>query len=160
MAKNEKIKGEAKISSPIYSAYHRMKAFYGVDPDVTVDINEKKNYINVIVTNDVKSKAYLAVVPQTINDIEIRINGKKRTATYKVTTEGIRMALGNHPFVSDIDEITVEGITRLFVFFEPVLVQYFNDNFSHPEGLETKTPEQMACELLYLPGICKCTISC
>ena len=150
-------KKSTDISPPIYQVYHMLRAFLGADQDITVEVNEKSKYLNVIISDASKYKAYLTILKDKINDFEIRVNGKKRTAKYTPTTESITAALITHPMINDIQEIEVLGFRRLFIMFKQNVVQYYDDNFSHPYGLVTTIAEDLARKIFTIPGVCICT---
>jgi len=137
-----------------------LRAFLGADQYVTVDCDDRKKLINVIVTGCPFKADCLASILITEDDLRDTDNGKKynldgykiavngNTDHYKmkVTQKVISSALAGNEYFKGIEKHTIKAhgasVSRWFGMLKPIVVQAPVDNFGNPYGMDSFTAEE------------------
>lgn len=136
-----------ELSSPWVEHYKKLVTLFGMDDEVgSIEYDDKAKAVTIRVDNQGKAELLGRHLRSevTFGNVTLRVNvvpgnePDNRLADMRHIFEG-------NPVVSDIvvTENPVQGETT-HVMFEPIVVQYFNDDLSHPDGVRTTIYEELA----------------
>lgn len=140
-------------SAPEYSYYHKVRAFFLNDPDI--DVGEITEYSFTIMVHNRRKYDILTKVlnvPQQAKRLKITIDCDE--VQEGVSEKDLAYLLENNMYFSQYVHIggkdSKNGLTPLemhYVLMKPEVVQYYDDIFNNPAGVDTKTAEEIAKEL-------------
>ena len=138
------------LSAPEFSFYHKVRAFFEGDPDF--DVSDIEDYTFTITVHDIQKYNILKkalTVPKQARRLVMFIDCDVEE-TEEVSEKDLGTLLESNPYFDSVNtEEDTNGLLPLmrFVLMKPEIIQYYNDRFENPWGVETKTAEQVAREL-------------
>lgn len=143
---NDKI----KLSSPWITYFHKVQALFEKDDSVTVDFDEDKCHLNIIVEGDIeKGEAIQKLFPseKVFGNNVMKINVVTIQEPKQMPTAQIfANAFKNNPVVEDVIN-TFDIIFRddqTYVMFQNKVVQFFNDDIYDYNGVCTTLYQDIA----------------
>lgn len=148
------------ISSPWVEYARKVNALFEKDPEVAVDWNDENKELTLYVDSQEKADALENLLPP-----EIEFGNVKMTITI-IPANLVDMSLmtlferafkGN-PAVSYTKSVEGMGFNANYIVFQPEVVQYFNDDLSDINGVESTLYEEIAKDVFTKhEGIFFCT---
>ena len=156
-----------KLSAPWCTYYKMISCLFAEDPEVDVRFHEDLSTIVVLVKNVRKADALTQLLPneKTFGNVTVNISietirTEKDKATEFTSLEDIlTTAFDKNTAVSDIKFVEdIFGGNWAYVMFKPVVIQFFNDDITHPNGCMTTIYQDMAREVFISSyGVFCCT---
>lgn len=138
-----------KLSSPWNIYEHKLEALFEQDPDITIDYDEMKKEVKFYVEDNQKANALMQILPseKTFSNVTLKITiipaniDSKRFDLYE-------LAFRNNPIVSYTDSVPAPtGGAFNFMVFEKAVIQFFNDDITDINGVESTLYQNVAKEI-------------
>ena len=142
--------GETKLAPPWATWAREVTALFEHDEEVTVEIDEDAPSVAIRVTSAIKADALAQIVPTEMQFGNVTLDVAVIPANSDVTDEQVwRWAFDGNPALActDVEEMP-DGTPVTFAMFAPECAQWFADDLTNPLGLQTKTYEQIARDVL------------
>lgn len=149
-----------KLSPPWYTYYHKIDAMFGSDPDIQIKFNEDAMTLKLFVDNQAKADALTKVLQPEIDFGNVKLKIEVVPSDKVDSVEQLyRTVFAGNPVFSDVIETcdpTAPHAT--YVVFNPMIVQFYNDNLADAFRNETTLHQEIAKDLfVQQPGVYFCT---
>ena len=143
---------EVRLSQPWVVWARKLAALFANDEEVNVriDVNASAPSVTVHVDNAAKADALAELIPEEVEFGNVTMAVTVVPSNDARTDAQLwRQAFDGNPALSrmDVEELP-DGTPVTFALFEPECAQYFADDLSNPRGLQTRTFEQVARDVL------------
>lgn len=142
---------DIKKSAPEFSFYHKVKAFFDGDDDFEIsEIDEEEYEFDIDVYNKRKYEILKQVLSIPKQAVRLKININDCSDEENVGEKELAYLLEGNKYFSRYLGQNENGLIpslMRFVLMKPKVVQYYDDIFNNPAGLETKTAEAIAKEI-------------
>ncbi len=141
---------QTKLSPPWVTWAREAMALFEHDEEVTVELDEDAPSLAIRVTNAIKADALAQIVPTEMQFGNVTLGIAVIPANEEATDEQVwRWAFDGNPALAGTDvEALPDGSPATFALFAPECAQWFADDLTNPLGLQTKTYEQIARDVL------------
>lgn len=151
-----------KLSAPWVEFYHEMEALFGADPDIKIELDEDENVINLRVDGEDKAEALEALLPKvkTFGNVDVWINVIPANEAHYPRMALYQKAMEGNPVLSYAKAVEPSPTTfgANYVVFKKEVVQYFNDDLSDINGMQSTLYEDIARDVFGPDaGVCFCT---
>lgn len=149
-----------KLSPPWYTYYHKIDAMFGSDPDIQIKFNEDTMTLKLFVDNQAKADALTKVLNQEIDFGNVKLNVEVVPSDKVDSVEQLYKTVfaGNPVFNDVIEECDPSAPKATYVVFNPMIVQFYNDNLGDAFRNETTLHQEIAKDLfVQQPGVYFCT---
>ena len=151
-----------KLSAPWNTYVRKVRALFGKDPQIKIVYDESTMRLVLYVDDPAKCEALKQLLPRKkeFGNVILDIAVMPSTATGYSSTEGLlRTAFKDNPVFFDADTVNPDGCSNPFTYisFANETVQLWNDNLSDLHGITTTLYQDIAKEVLELPGVYCCT---
>lgn len=145
------------LSTPWVEYARKIYILFGQDPEISVIYDPDTITVKLYVNNGDKADAIAKILPaeKIIGNITIKVvvipNNEEDTIV-----DIYRKAFNGNPIFSDIITTNSNPIAETFVhvMFEPEVVQFYNDQLNHPDGMATMLYEDVARDIFVSkPGV-------
>jgi hypothetical protein len=151
---------EFKLSSPWVIFYKEINAVFGKDPDINVVFDDEKNEIKLHVKDATKADAISQILPEkkTFGNYSVTVTvipENNNADTFSLFTKAFK---GNPVFagIKKVDNPIINDVK--YILFKPEVVQFFNDDMSDANGLESTLYQDIAEDIFrYFPNTFYCT---
>lgn len=140
-------------SAPDYSFYHKVEAFFEGDGDIEVgDIDERTYEFTIYVFDKRKYNILKSAfhIPKYAKKIQVNFEYIDEDYLDEVTEKDLAYLLEGNKYFSRYvwkgEEGSFIGCSK-YLLMKPEVVQYYDDIFNNPAGLDTKTAEAVAKEI-------------
>ena len=158
-----------KISSPWVTYTNKLKALFGGDPEITIDVNYETSEgpsVTIATDNGDKAAALMRLLPdeKVYGNVilDIYIDGNPADRAFVTAKELFEVAFDKNPAfaycVAPAEEYWFPDFC--YVVFKNCVVQFFNDNLDDPHGLISTLYQDIAAEIFEeadIPGAHFCT---
>lgn len=149
-----------KLSPPWYTYYHKIDAMFGSDPDIQIKFNEDTMTLKLFVDNQAKADALTKILQPEIDFGNVKLKIEVVPSDKVDSVEQLyRTVFAGNPVFSDVIETcdpTAPHAT--YVVFNPMIVQFYNDNLADAFRNETTLHQEIAKDLfVQQPGVYFCT---
>jgi len=146
-----------KLSAPWNTYVRKIKALFGKDPQIKIAYDESTMRLVLYVDDPSKREALKLLLPtkrefgNVVLDVTVM---SSTTMGYSSKEALLRAAFRDNPVFFDTDTVNPDGCSSPFTYisFANETVQLWNDNLSDMHGLETTLYQDIAREVLDLPG--------
>lgn len=139
------------LSPPWITFYKQMQALFEEDPQVRVSYDDSKKTIYVYVDNPKKAEALDMLLPtaKTFGNVTVCVDIIPANENVKEDWSGIILrAFDGNPAIGYVEQIaSPDGTPFTYVAFKKAVVQYINDNTTHPYGKTTTLYQDIAREI-------------
>lgn len=149
-----------KLSPPWYTYYHKIDAMFGSDPDIQIKFNEDAMTLKLFVDNQAKADALTKVLQPEIDFGNVKLNVEVVPSDKVDSLEQLYKTVfaGNPVFNDVIEECDPSAPKATYVVFNPMIVQFYNDNLADAFRNETTLHQEIAKDLfVQQPGVYFCT---
>ena len=134
------------LSTPWMNYARMIYAMFGKDPEITVTYDQDENHIKLLVDNQAKADALTKILPEAevFGNVTVKISivpSNKELSTADIYRQAFS---GNPAFVDVLSSLNPYAPQFTYILFKNKLVQYFNDQLNHPDGIKTITYEDIA----------------
>lgn len=140
---------EVAISSPWVTFAREVYKLFEKDPEVVVDYDNDGPTLKILVANNTKAEALAELIPteKRFGNVTLGISVIPDNED-EAEVELFRRAFAGNPAVTDIQTVTdMFGNEKSFVVFEPVVVQFPNDNVADLHGVTSTLFQDIALGL-------------
>ena len=146
-----------KLAAPWNAYVRKVKALFGKDPQIKIVYDESTMRLVLYVDDTSKREALRLLLPRkrefgnVVLDVTVMAS---TTMGYSSKETLLRAAFRDNPVFKDADTVDPDGCSNSFTYisFKNETVQLWNDNLSDVHGLETTLYQDIAREVLDLPG--------
>lgn len=142
---------KATLSPPWYNFFNKIKALFEKDEDVNVEFDNKKETISIYVDNDRKAVALTTLLPSArrFGNVLVKINVIPANCKNSSTATLYEAAFEGNPAVDYIKEIELSpgSLGANYVVFRKEVVQWFNDDLSDINGVNSTLYEDIARDI-------------
>lgn len=143
-----------KISPPWFTFISELKAMFGEDPDIRIEINDEFR-VRLYVADADKASALFLLMPYSkkYGNVKVDIdiippNGEESSITNKNYANLFEIAFKNNPVLSFIHKVEgLFGFNVTYIVFKNKVVQYFNDNLGDIYGNTSTLYEDIARDI-------------
>lgn len=143
---NESLKPNVKLSSPWMNHYRKIKAIFGNDPDVTVKFDNQNCSCKLYVHGQDKADAIAAILPSeaTFGKVTMTISVVPDNVLKANQLDIYEKAFEGNPAFIGTKKVDFAGFALNYVIFKKEVVQYFNDDLSDANRVESTLYEDIA----------------
>jgi hypothetical protein len=135
---------EVDLASPWMIHARKVKAMFEMDDEVRVEYDDEPR-VRLYVSNPSKANAIESIIKHEVPFGNVILKVDVIPPNEGMTTEqNFRAAFESNPVFAGTITEDIPGGQAVFAVFEPVTVQYKNDDISSAFGVETTTYEQLA----------------
>ena len=149
-----------KLSAPWVTFVRQVKALFGKDPQIKIVYDEDNMCLDLLVDDEPKREALKQLLPdhKDFGNVSLRIRVLPSTGTGYSSPEALlRTAFKGNPVFFDADTVEPDAYKSFtYISFANETVQLWNDNLSDPHGITTTLYQDIAKEVLDLPGNVHC----
>lgn len=140
----------AKLASPWAIYARKCMKLFELDDEVEVKYDNDAPSLTLLVSNAVKADALAQIMPVEMQFGNVTLDIAVVPANDTCTVEQIwRLAFEGNPVLVGTDvEKAPDGSPVIFALFAPECVQYLADDIGNPFGIQTRTYEQVAHDVL------------
>ena len=139
---------ETKILAPWYRYYNKIKALFGSDPDIRLELDEEDKILRMYVNGQEKSDAIGQLLPSQVELGNIRLYIDVIPANSDQDNASLfRKAFDGNPAVSYLANVMVNGGIFKYLVFRNAVIQYYDDNLQDPHGLRSTLYQEIAKEV-------------
>lgn len=139
--------GNTKLSPPWVEYYNKLEAFFGQDPDITLEYDDEDHVISIYVEDDVKADALAELLPMEKKfgneSLIIEIIPANKEKSY---IDFLQDALRGNPAFSQIIHVS-DIFDMYYVLFKNEVVQYYDDALNDPHGNAYTLYQNLAKEI-------------
>lgn len=149
-----------KLSPPWYTYYHKIDAMFGSDPDIQIKFDEDTMTLKLFVDNQAKADALTKVLQPEIDfgNVKLKIEVVPSDKVDSVEQLYKTVFAGNPVFSDAIETCDPTSPHATYVVFNPMIVQFYNDNLADAFRNETTLHQEIAKDLfVQQPGVYFCT---
>lgn len=149
-----------KLSPPWYTYYHKIDAMFGSDPDIQIKFDEDTMTLKLFVDNQAKADALTKVLQPEIDfgNVKLKIEVVPSDKVDSVEQLYKTVFAGNPVFSDAIETCDLTSPHATYVVFNPMIVQFYNDNLADAFRNETTLHQEIAKDLfVQQPGVYFCT---
>ena len=137
-----------KLSPPWCEYTEQLKALFGSDPDIRIEMDEEDNIVRLYVTGQDKADAISQLLPTQKEYGGIRLYISVIPANPEDTVASLfRKAFDGNPIVSCMITKEVMGGEISYLMFKNRVVQYYNDEMQDPNGNKSTLYHNIANEV-------------
>lgn len=146
----------ATANRPDVSMAYRIRAVFGDDPDISIDIDTSSSSTTMTMLVNNSKKAYS--LKHLLND-EYEYGGLKLvidvidTGEAEINSELIRNAFEGNPHFKEYKDIIIMNETFHVCLFNKEVIQFQNNNGGSLHGFETRVMEDLAREVMPVPKL-------
>lgn len=140
-------RGTVHLAPPWITYVKRMQALFGKDPDIRIDWQEDETKLVLRVNGQKKANALSKILSDEVwfGTVALHIEVVPSNEDEEETLLDIfKDAFEGNPVVSYIDTTRAPMFSAGYVVFKPAIAQYFNDNLSDANGMESILYEDIA----------------
>lgn len=145
-----------KIQSPWIRAQSKLKALFGEDPDIRIEMDERKPSVTLYVGDAAKADALAIILPDrcTFGNVTMAVTVKPANPGARTefggTGDVLAAAFKGNPVVKQLRPVS-KGLFRNLTYcvFRNEVVQFFDDNLGDINGFCSTLMEDIADELLH-----------
>lgn len=141
---------KVNLSSPWAIWVRKLRALFERDDEVSVQYDEEEMRVQVRVSNAIKADALAQIIPTERHFGNVALDVAVVPCNEDATPEQVwRWAFDGNPALAgtEVDALP-DGSPITFALFAPECAQYFADDLTNPLGLQTRTYEQLAHDVL------------
>lgn len=137
-----------KLSTPWCTYYEEMKAMFGKDPDITIQYDDEEKVITLRVADSAKADALSMILPmeKVFGNVTVQVKVVPAN-TLKTRVDAYTAAFRNNPVLSYIQTVESPFGRFSFAVFAKEVVQFYNDDISDLNGLESTLYEDIARDI-------------
>ena len=140
-----------KLSSPWESVHHILAALFADDKDILVGEIDDSYVLTITVYNYDKFQALNRILKQEFKFGNVTLKIVLLNAVDEVEhtyTEDLVTIFNGNPFFSRVEVIKdFRGIEQGYCMFAKKVLQYFNDDITNPNGIQSKLVQDVALDL-------------
>lgn len=138
------------LSAPWTVWFRKLEALFAEDPEVDVSLDAEGREVTVRVGNAVKADALAQLLPDEVTFGGVTLDVVVLPANEDATDAQLwRWAFDGNPALADVVEAQLpDGSPVTFALFAPVCAQWFADDLTNPYGIQTRTLEDVARDVL------------
>lgn len=147
------------LTPPWISHARKIYALFAKDPDIDIVYDPDEPEIKLYVAKTAKAEAIASILPveEEFGNIKLKITVVMPNEV--VSTDVLTAAFDGNPILSEI--VSIDGATKppmCYVVFSNEVVQYFNDDLSDANGVQSTLYEDIASDVLEpKEGVFYCT---
>lgn len=149
-----------KLSPPWYTFYHKINAMFGRDPEITIKFDEDTMILKLFVDNQAKADALAKVLPTEKDFGNVKLNIEVIPSDKVDSVKQLyKTIFSDNPVFSQVIEVTDPSMPQAsYVVFNPLIVQFYNDNLADAYRNETTLLQEIAKDIfIQQSGIYYCT---
>ena len=149
-----------KLSPPWYTFYHKINAMFGSDPEITIKFDEDAMILKLFVDNQAKADALAKVLPIEKDFGNVKLNIEVIPSDKVNSVKQLyKTIFSDNPVLSQVIEVTDPSMPQAsYVVFNPLIVQFYNDNLADAYRNETTLLQEIAKDIfIQQSGIYYCT---
>ena len=149
-----------KLSPPWYTFYHKINAMFGSDPEITIKFDEDAMILKLFVDNQAKADALAKVLPIEKDFGNVKLNIEVIPSDKVNSVKQLyKTIFSDNPVFSQVIEVTDPSMPQAsYVIFNPLIVQFYNDNLADAYRNETTLLQEIAKDIfIQQSGIYYCT---
>ena len=149
-----------KLSPPWYTFYHKINAMFGSDPEITIKFDEDAMTLKLFVDNQAKADALASVLPIEKDFGNVKLNIEVIPSDKVNSVKQLyKTIFRDNPVFSQVIEVADPSIPQAsYVVFNPLIVQFYNDNLADAYRNETTLLQEIAKDIfIQQSGIYYCT---
>lgn len=140
--------------SPWQTYYNEVRALFGSDPQITTAFDEEKMEIVLRVSDQDKAEALSKIIPfkKEFGNLEVTVTIIPPNEPV-FTANTLRKAFEGNPAFEEVVEIPdISSNPIMYAVFKKEVVQFWNDNLGDPHGNITTLYQDIASNVLNVPG--------
>lgn len=144
-----------KLSAPWETLRHEMEQLFGSDPDIKIAFDEQSYELKLYVDGERKAAALtkLLAKEKTYGNVTVKIEVIPANTTDETIAELYKDAFDGNEVVDEVLTVKLPGGGAAnYVIFKNEVVQFFNDDISDPQGLESTLYENIADDVFERQG--------
>ena len=164
MANNISLETASKVSPPWIEFHHEVEKLFEKDPQVSVTYDDVNKLLKIFVNDATKAEAIAKLIPESVEfgNVVVSVEVVPPNVDDWSVKDLYKKAFEGNGAVDKI--LTVDGGIWgevNFVMFKKEVVQFPNDEMSHPDGIKSMLYEDIAREVFSgdKAGIFFCTNS-
>lgn len=141
--------------SPWQTYYNEIRALFGEDPQVTTSFDEAERVIELRVQDEGKADALAMILPfeRDFGGVTVRTRIIPANAE-PIGPEVVEAAFFGNPVFKELVVVDGPGVPSLsYAMFRKSVVQFWNDNLGDPHGNLTTLYQDIAEDVLDVPGV-------
>ena len=149
-----------KLSPPWYTFYHKINAMFGSDPEITIKFDEDAMILKLFVDNQAKADAIAKVLPIEKDFGNVKLNIEVIPSDKVDSVKQLyKTIFSDNPVFSQVIEVADPSMPQAsYVVFNPLIVQFYNDNLADAYRNETTLLQEIAKDIfIQQSGIYYCT---
>ena len=149
-----------KLSPPWYTFYHKINAMFGSDPEITIKFDEDTMILKLFVDNQAKADALTKVLPTEKDFGNVKLNIEVIPSDKVNSVKQLyKTIFSDNPVFNQVIEVTDPSMPQAsYVVFNPLIVQFYNDNLADAYRNETTLLQEIAKDIfIQQTGIYYCT---
>lgn len=138
-------------SAPWYEHCHKLDSLFAYDDDVRVgEYDDETKTVKVFVSGVDKALALEKIIKPEVefSGVTLKVVVVPANDDEPTVEDTLRYAFNGNPLFTGTAVVEMYGGDATYAVFEPTVVQYWNDNIGSCFGIETKTVEDVARDVL------------
>lgn len=141
---------KTRLAAPWTVWAHEVMALFEMDDEVSVEYDDDATRLVVRVANAVKADALAQLLPTEKSFGNVTLDVTIVPANEDASAEQVwRWAFDGNPVLAGMaTDVMPDGSPVTFALFAPECTQWYADDISNPFGIQTKTYEDVAADVL------------